>query len=341
MEHLLILVILLFASPKCESWSWFSSFKRIEGGSVAEFSMEGFDDHKGMRLVENAKNKLTASNSCWETAYRHLFAGCSEIFAADEKRSRFAWHLSDCFQRDSGRPPFPSCDLSFAMAECLTYLNEHEHRIYLEFYLETNSICHQLQAHAFKRDTERLVNELKRSSEAAEGKLEIIEERSESLLQNSYQIFDSLNSTGIQIQQMAQTSRKLEDHMGVVLNHSEEVYEQSKRIETSQSELQESQLKLRRSLEEGMDLLQDSYKNLGREMDGLRDEAIEIEKEIAKVGDAMFLKMTYLQSTADDIGNIAGLSLDKQKELLDAQSTALNGLHSLSKVQSEALEESR
>ncbi|XP_022143299.1 protein GAMETE EXPRESSED 1 [Momordica charantia] len=351
MERFLFLVILLLASGKCESWIWFSSssssdsamgsFKRIEGGTVAEFSMEGFDDQKGVRRIENAKNKLTASNSCWESAYRHLFAGCSEIFAADEKRSRFAWHLSDCFQKDSGRPPFPSCDPKSAMSKCLKYLNEHEHRIYLEFYLETNSICHQLQAHAFKHDTERLVNELKRSSEAVEGKLETIEEKSESLLQNSYQIFDSLNSTGVQIQQMVQTSRKLEDHMGVVLKHSEAVYEQTKKIETSQSELQEGQLRLRRSLEEGMEMLQDSYSNLSREMDGLRDEAMEIEKEITKVGDAMFSKMKYLQSTADDIGNMAGLSLDKQQELLDAQSTALNGLHSLSKVQSEALEESR
>lgn len=89
-----------------------------------------------------------------------------------------------------------------------------------------------------------------------------------------------------------------------------------------------------------MEMLQNSYKNFNQEMDGLRDEAIEIENEITKVGDAVFLKMTYLQSTADDIGNMAWLSLNKQQELLDAQSIALSGLHSLSKVQSEALEES-
>lgn len=89
-----------------------------------------------------------------------------------------------------------------------------------------------------------------------------------------------------------------------------------------------------------MEMLQNSYKNFNQEMDGLRDEAIEIENEITKVGDAVFLKMTYFQSTADDIGNMAWLSLNKQQELLDAQSIALSGLHSLSKVQSEALEES-
>ncbi|CAK9318017.1 unnamed protein product [Citrullus colocynthis] len=129
--------------------------------------------------------------------------------------------------------------------------------------------------------------------------------------------------------------------MDTVLNHSEEVYEQSRRIEASRLELQEAQLKLRRSLEEGMEMLQNSYKNLDQEMDGLRDEAIEIKNEITKLGDAVFLKMTYLQSTADDIGNMAWLSLNKQQELLDAQSIAFSGLHSLSQVQSEALEESR
>ncbi|PON39051.1 hypothetical protein PanWU01x14_308010 [Parasponia andersonii] len=84
-------------------------------------------------------------NSCWKSAYRHLFSGCSEGLAVDEKRSRFAWHLSDCFQKDSGRPPFPSCDPKSSMAKCLKVSNEYEHKVYLEFCLETNSICHQLQ----------------------------------------------------------------------------------------------------------------------------------------------------------------------------------------------------
>lgn len=126
MERVLFPVILLFVLPKCESWGWFSSSSFSDSTmdpskqyTVAEFSMEGFDDRTGVRRIENAKNKLTLSNSCWESAYRHLFAGWSEIFAADEKRSRFAWHLSDCFQKDSGRPPFPSCDQKSPMAECL------------------------------------------------------------------------------------------------------------------------------------------------------------------------------------------------------------------------------
>ncbi|KAF7816313.1 protein GAMETE EXPRESSED 1-like [Senna tora] len=51
--------------------------------------------------------------------------------------------------------------------------------------------------------------------------------------------------------------------------------------------------------------------------------------------------MQNLQSKAEDIGNLAGISLDKQQELLDGQSTALEGLNSLSEFYSKAQEESR
>jgi hypothetical protein len=119
------------------------------------------------------------------------------------------------------------------------------------------------------------------------------------------------------------------------------VFEQSKRIAASQSELQEGQVEMRRSLEDGMVMLKDSSNILGEQIDNLRIEAIEIEKEITKVGDAMSLKMINLQSKADDIGNMAGISLDKQQLLLDGQSTALKGLQILTKFQSDALEKSR
>lgn len=154
-RHLLLLLIVISFSLKCHSWSWFSSSAEShpdekasgekDNSGIAEFSMEAFNDQKGIRLVESAKKKLVSTNSCWQNAYKHLFAGCSEIFAVDEKRSRFAWHLGDCFQIDSGRPTFPSCDSKSAMVKCLKSLNEYEHQVYLEFYLETNSICHQLQ----------------------------------------------------------------------------------------------------------------------------------------------------------------------------------------------------
>ncbi|KAL0330052.1 UNVERIFIED_CONTAM: protein GAMETE EXPRESSED 1 [Sesamum radiatum] len=125
-----------------------------------------------------------------------------------------------------------------------------------------------------------------------------------------------VTSCNVRTQQVAETSRVVEDRVNTVLRYSEAVYEQSKGIAASQVELSE-------------------------EIVNLRNEAVEIEKEIGKVGDAMFSKMTTLQSKADDIGNMAGTSLDKQKQLLEGQSVALEGLHFLTKFQSQALDESR
>ncbi|KAJ7964442.1 gamete expressed protein 1 [Quillaja saponaria] len=58
--------------------------------------MEGLNNQKGIKLVENAKNKLGGSNSGWQNANQLLFAGCWEILAVGEKRSRLAcWKLLD------------------------------------------------------------------------------------------------------------------------------------------------------------------------------------------------------------------------------------------------------
>ncbi|XP_057492446.1 LOW QUALITY PROTEIN: protein GAMETE EXPRESSED 1-like [Actinidia eriantha] len=303
--------------------------------------MESLGNRKGIQLVENAKNKMTTSNSCWQNAYGNLFAGCSEILASEEKRSRLAWHLSDCFQKDSGRPGFPYCDAKSNMLQCLTKLDEDSRKIYLEFYLETNSICHQLQTDSFKRQTERLVNELKNSAQFAEDKLDIIEGKAEDLLQSSHHIHESLASIDAQTEQVAKMTKDVEEHVNIVLQHSAAVYEQSKEIAGSQSELKESQEQMKNKLEESMAVLHESYNNVVQEISRLKDEAAEIEKTIGKVGDAMATKMNTLQSKADDIGTMAGLSLDKQKQLLDGQSLAIDGLQVLSKFQSQALEESR
>nr|GEW14650.1 protein gamete expressed 1-like [Tanacetum cinerariifolium] len=139
------------------SFGWFFSSGKIDNGKrasklpgtsndiIADFSMESFNSKKGLTLVEKAKRKVVLPNSCWHNAYENLFAGCLEILAGEEQRSRLAWHLSDCFQKDTERPPFPYCDVKLSMVDCLKRLDRGPHSIYLEFYLETNTICHQLQ----------------------------------------------------------------------------------------------------------------------------------------------------------------------------------------------------
>nr|XP_007163368.1 hypothetical protein PHAVU_001G228800g [Phaseolus vulgaris]ESW35362.1 hypothetical protein PHAVU_001G228800g [Phaseolus vulgaris] len=349
-----LLVIILFSFLlRSESWGWFSSSKETPSsdrtysnggnfrGSSAEFSIEAFNDQKGVKLIDNAQKKMISSNSCWQNAYQHLFAGCSEILSVDEKRSRLAWHLSDCFQRDSGRSPFPHCDPKASIASCLRTLDDLAHKVYLEFYLETNTICYQLQAYAFKHETERLVTELKSSAQYVEDKLDNIEEKSELLLQDSKRIHGSLDLIGSRTQKVAENARNLEGHIDSVLIHSQNVYEQTTKIALSQSQLQEGQEDMKRSLDDGVTMLKESYNYLGKEIEKLRDEAIEIENEVIKVGDAMSSRMNTLQSKAEDIGNMAGLSLDKQQQLLEGQSTSLESLNSLIEFQSKALEESR
>ncbi|KAL6549763.1 hypothetical protein OROMI_020251 [Orobanche minor] len=348
-----ILVVLLQTRL---SYSWFFSpnqethrgsnnndnNKMMRRNIVSEFSMDSLkNDPKGIQLIENARTKMLGPDSCWHTAYKNLFEGCGKTLADEGLRSRLAWHLSDCFQRHTGRRSFPSCDTKSNREKCLKNLNEDEHKVYLEYYLETNSICHQLQSDVFKHQTERLVNELKSTAEYAERKLEKIEEHGELLLENSKQVQDSLASIDIQTQQVAEASRMVQDRVRSVLGYSEVIYEQSKGIAGSQAELRDGQAQMKENLAQGMVLLQKSYENLGLEIVNLRNEAVEIEKEIGKVGDAMVLRMTVLQGKADDIGEIAGTSLDKQKQLLDGQAVALEGLNFLTKFQSQALEESR
>ncbi|KAJ0594894.1 hypothetical protein HanHA300_Chr03g0113381 [Helianthus annuus] len=331
----------LFSSGKVDSNEKPLEFPELSNNIVAEFSMESLTSKKGVSLVEKAKRKAALSNSCWQNAYQNLFKGCSEILAREEQRSRLAWHLSDCFQKDTGRPRFPYCDVKSQMVNCLKKLDEDAHRIYLEFYLETNAICHQLQTEAFKRQTERLVNELKRSAESAEVTLEKIETKADHVLDSSNHIYDSLSSIDIQTQELAQTSKDVEERVNIVLEHSQSVYEQSLKILDSQTELQNGQIKMNERIDEGMTMLNESANKLGEEMNNLRNDAVEIGKEIGRVGDAMFMKMNNLQSKADDIENITETSLDKQKQLLESQNAALEVLQTVTVFQSQALEESR
>lgn len=150
----LLLIILLDSPITCHSWGWFSSSSTEHTDSSSysashksnpEFSMEVFNNPKAVQVVQDAKNKLVGPNTCWQNAYKHLFSGCRDMIATEEKRKRFAWYLSDCFLKDSGRPDLPICNTESTMMSCLKKLDDHEHKIYLEFLLEANTICQQLQ----------------------------------------------------------------------------------------------------------------------------------------------------------------------------------------------------
>lgn len=148
---ILFLLIIPSRSGAILEWLPFSASGASQGPAAppdhrrAQFSVENFDDESGKKILADARTKLLTLNSCWQEAYRGLFSSCSEIVADEEKHSRLAWQLSDCFIRDSGRPAVPACAAKSAMKDCRKKLSEFEHEIYLQFFIQTNSLCHQLQ----------------------------------------------------------------------------------------------------------------------------------------------------------------------------------------------------
>jgi chromosome segregation ATPase len=227
------------------------------------------------------------------------------------------------------------------MVHCRKRLSDSEGKVFLEFFLETNTLCHQLQAEAFKHSTERLVNDLTRSSKSAEEKLEVIEGRSEQIIKESGKLQDALSSIEAQTDRLAETSKNVGTRIDDVLTRSKEISDQSKEIAASQAMLKEGQAEMRDRIDAGMERIQESYVRLGSGMEKLKEEAVDIQKEIRTVGDSMSSKMQDLQGTADEIGSVTGRSLENQAQLLDGQSKAMEGLNSLYNFQSKALEESR
>uniref|UniRef100_A0A0E0EFW6 Protein GAMETE EXPRESSED 1 n=1 Tax=Oryza meridionalis TaxID=40149 RepID=A0A0E0EFW6_9ORYZ len=268
--------------------------------------------------------------------------------ADKELQARLAWRLSGCFQEDSGRPPLPPCDAAAArghghadMVHCRERLSDSESKVFLAFFLETNTLCHQLQAEAFKRSTERLVNDLTRSARSAHEKLEAIEERSEKIMRDSDHLRRSLSSIMSQTEHLATASEDARARIGDVLDRSAAIFERSKGIAAAQAELRGGQAAMREELAAGMAQVEASYRSIGEEMGRLRQEAMGIEREVRAVGDAMAARMVDLQSAADDIGAAAGRSLENQMLLLDGQAKAMEGLNHLYSFQAQALQESR
>ncbi|KAK9035125.1 hypothetical protein V6N11_077174 [Hibiscus sabdariffa] len=168
-----------------------------------------------------------------------------------------------------------------------------------------------------------------------------MEMKTEQLLQSSNNILSSLTIIGQQSGQIAETTRNVSDHMDIVVEHSMAVSKQSQQIAAFQSELKTGQEEMKSNLEQGMAMLSDSYKNLGERLDGIKEETVEVEKKISKMSNAMSEKMSNLQSKADDVRKMTGNSLKNQRELLDKQSVALDGIQSITEFQSQALAESR
>ena len=64
-------------------------------------------------------------------------------------------------------------------------------------------------------------------------------------------------------------------------------------------------------------------------MEKLKEEVVGIYKEIGAIDDLMCEKMLDLWGIADEIGSVAGKSLENQMHLLDGQNKAIVGLTSI------------
>jgi chromosome segregation ATPase len=161
-----------------------------------------------------------------------------------------------------------------------------------------------LRAEAFKHNSERLVNDLTRTSKSAKKKLEVIEDRSEQIIKESSTVQYTLSSIDMQADNLAETSKHIGEQINDVLVHSKSIFEQSKEIATAQAELSRGQTEIREKIEAGMTRVEESYERLGNGVDKLKEETGYMQKEIKIIGESMSSKMQDLQSTADDIGGV-------------------------------------
>ncbi|KNA19068.1 hypothetical protein SOVF_065020, partial [Spinacia oleracea] len=194
---------------------------------------------------------------------------------------------------------------------------------------------------AFKVQLEGLVTDLKDSALFAEHKLNTIEKKSNNLLHNSNEIHKSVTSIDAQTQAVGGTLKKMFGDLGAILTHSKELNKTANEISITQYELVDGQGKLKEKLEENMSKIREFYENLGGEIVGLQKKVFDVEKEVDKVGETMLTQMQNLQGKTDDITEMARISVDKQQELLQGQSVAIEGVQSLSIFLSKALQESR
>jgi peptidoglycan hydrolase CwlO-like protein len=126
-----------------------------------------------------------------------------------------------------------------------------------------------------------------------------------------------------------------------MLDHSKAIFERSNEIITSQEKLREGQTEMEEKIEADMTHIQEFYETLATGMDKLKEEVVSIQGEIRNVGESMSSKMQDLHSTTNDIESVVGKSLENQRQLLDGQSWAMEGLNNFHGFQVKALEESR
>eukprot|EP00897_Mesotaenium_endlicherianum_P000110 jgi/Mesen1/1009/ME000120S00156 len=124
---------------------------------------------RGRRLLEQV-HADGPQQSCWRSAYAHLASSCREILSNETKKTYLAVRFTNCFLRASGRATV-QCTDGMTSEQCTGLMSDHEHSVYLAFFLDAATECHYLQAESFKNEMESAVNTLKTSAHWLEEEL--------------------------------------------------------------------------------------------------------------------------------------------------------------------------
>ncbi|CAI7886248.1 unnamed protein product [Closterium sp. NIES-54] len=159
--------------------------ERADGVRRADGNVEAYEPGKG------------EGDNCWVTAYQQLMGSCKEVLRNEAWKAQLALRLTNCFLASSGRAPVDCRSSSSSKKrgsslqvymkgraegsekqeqgvdeeECIKSMSDHEHSVFLAFFIDAPNMCHFLQSELFKNEVETSVNSLKRTAHWLEGQL--------------------------------------------------------------------------------------------------------------------------------------------------------------------------
>jgi len=101
------------------------------------------------RSGEAMASAVGRRRTCWEAAYMDLVGSCREILKNETIKAELALRLSNCYLEASGRNVI-TCSrtgpgTSGSLKSCLASATDHQHLVYLAYFINSPSICHYLQ----------------------------------------------------------------------------------------------------------------------------------------------------------------------------------------------------
>ncbi|CAM6106100.1 unnamed protein product [Calypogeia fissa] len=261
---------------------------------------------RGKQLYEKS-NALSQENSCWQEAYTGLLSNCRDILKDETQKSRLALRLTNCFLKTSGRQQLKKCPESWPVASCVKELDDHNHAVFLAFYIDSAAMCHFLQSQEFKKETEQLVNDLKYSAQYTENKLDSI-------------------------------GHQLDDQHAAILERSGNILDIQKKLQLEHALLQES-------IQSGMGDLQEAADEAQQQLNLVNQYQKAIADKQRELAESLREEFSDLQRKSNQLGssmtNLHGSVDDLTEKSMHGQEEAMRGLSEIQRIQLEGIKESR